>query len=608
MNDNASITLRFPTVEFEQLAKGRTSTKRTFPELVTPDKLRAPKAYKRFRDMENKAAFKQKLLATLKHAWQTKLGEGESARLESGFLNLASQLDSCGAVIFGDLVARSEFARFVAQYDGIMKDAGSRSFIHSYVDFRNYPQLFKDATLNAPFLHPLLIALISHAVGGPVRIVDARGKDAEPISILAQDNMLHIDNTPFNDEYKVLVTWERGRASGPKGQNFVFLPGTQKGARNCFVGNDGKAWSTENGSIFVTEDSIDALFEFQKMIRHSESPLVVEAQDPERPLTTVFAAGSLVHHRFRTETGSSRSCIIIAFHRAADNRGTFCHSERATDGTRLPEMLIGSASQLVEASFLNALAEVADNIGHKISEVEYGNGSTVVLQQEEKALSAAQIQAWKQKVVYAPRVETIKTQRIKLPLGNSVTGDQFIQAISEMMAYDKHGPLDLILYEDSHEEIRKWARNRTREMKRTLLNAKLVDWKSEFHQPVFPDLLETTQIVRLAEEVVRVSSMSFGNPAEWPKNEIVEAISPVDAYRSLRQLVCDLAEAITRCESFQAFVSTSLFLFWSADGIWRFTPCDQLRSICGVLLRNYVAAALVERHIVSTDGANSPAS
>jgi hypothetical protein len=70
------------------------------------------------------------------------------------------------------------------------------------VNLANHPDFLADKEFNEAFLHPILVALVSYRVGGPIRAVDARGKDAEPISVLAQDNMLHIDNTPFNDEYK----------------------------------------------------------------------------------------------------------------------------------------------------------------------------------------------------------------------------------------------------------------------------------------------------------------------------------------------------------------------------------------------------------------------
>lgn len=120
-----------------------------------------------------------------------------------------------------------------------MAREGSRSFIHRFLDLRRSPGMLTDPAVNGALVHPLMIALISYAVGGPIRMIDARGKDAEPLSVLAQDNMLHIDNTPFNDEYKILITWRRGTAQGPAGQNFTFLPGTHKLARTCFVNEDG---------------------------------------------------------------------------------------------------------------------------------------------------------------------------------------------------------------------------------------------------------------------------------------------------------------------------------------------------------------------------------
>ena len=91
----------------------------------------------------------------------------------------------------------------------------------------------------------------------------------------------------FNDEYKVLLTWEKGKASGPKGQNFVFLPGTHKGCRNCFMTEKG-VWSTENASIFTTPERIDKVFTFQREMRGSSKPMVVEATHAEKPLTIVF--------------------------------------------------------------------------------------------------------------------------------------------------------------------------------------------------------------------------------------------------------------------------------------------------------------------------------
>jgi hypothetical protein len=190
--------------------------------------------------------------------------------------------------VFGDLINRRAFARLVHEYDLIMESNGSRSLLHSYVNLRSHPEFLGNADFSGAFIHPLLIALMAGRIGGPVRMVDARGNDAEPLSVKAQDNMLHIDNTPFKDEYKVLVTWEKGAATGPRGQNFVYLPGTQLGFRNSFEGADGHAWSTENGSIFVTPQNVDQLFSFQESVRGSRG--VVEVNS-DRPATGSFCRG-----------------------------------------------------------------------------------------------------------------------------------------------------------------------------------------------------------------------------------------------------------------------------------------------------------------------------
>ncbi len=134
-----------------------------------------------------------------------------------------------GAIVFANLIRKTHFTKLVEHYDRLMSEHGSAGLIHSYLNLRNYPDFLNNCLFNSAFFHPLVIAIIAYQIGAPIRIVDARAKDAEPLAVCAQDNMLHIDNTPFNDEYKVLLTWEKHKVSGSKGQNFVYLPGTHKG-------------------------------------------------------------------------------------------------------------------------------------------------------------------------------------------------------------------------------------------------------------------------------------------------------------------------------------------------------------------------------------------
>lgn len=130
----------------------------------------------------------------------------------------------------------------------------------------------------------------------------------------------------------------RNRA-GPAGQNFTFLPGTHKLARTCFVNEDGVPWSSENASIFTTPDSIRKVFDAQRQLGGQDHPTVIEVTDSERPLSGVFAAGSLVHHRFRTASGSARSCIILVFHRVADNPGRMVSDVEDSSDVSLSELL-----------------------------------------------------------------------------------------------------------------------------------------------------------------------------------------------------------------------------------------------------------------------------
>ena len=70
----------------------------------------------------------------------------------------------------------------------------------------------------------------------------------------------------------------------------------------------------------------------------------------------------------------------------------------------------------------------------------------------------------------------------------------------------------------------------------------------------------------------------------------------------VNQLLDDLGESVTCCEDCQAFLSTSLILFWAADTLMRFQhPRDSGIEQAGKrLLNHYVSMAiLVEKQIES---------
>ncbi len=377
-----------------RLIEDRCTATAICPDLVRPKFIREPSVYKRFLDLDKKDAFRRRMLKSLKSNWVERHGADEAVRMIVNFESLAHALDQNGALIFASVIETEKFQKLIGRYRSTLNASGSKSWIHTFVNLGNYPEFLTDEEFSDAFLHPLLLALVSYRVGGPIRIVDARGKDAEPISVLAQDNMLHIDNTPFCDEYKVILTWEKDKPSGPKGQNFVFLPGTQKGSRNCFTDNIRGAWSTENASIFVTEAAIEHLFHFQKDVRHAEKPIVVEVTHDEKLLTTVFAAGSLVHHRYRTAEGYSRSCVIIAFHRASDNPGQLIASEHLkglVNQRPLTKFIFRFHSGDMINDFIVALAQESERIWSLLLKLENDEAVQEVIQPKARELSNAKM-------------------------------------------------------------------------------------------------------------------------------------------------------------------------------------------------------------------------
>lgn len=583
---------------YEQIANDKFALK---PEFTQISNLRKPEAYKRLQNQEQKSQFQEKLLKALTEAWHREFGARKCEELITQFLDLIQQTNTTGALIFADLIDRNNFSNLVNAYDHILEQYGNKSWLHSYVNLANHIDFLNNDSFQHAFLHPLMMAIIAYQIGGAIRIVDTRAKNAEPISVKAQDNMLHIDNTPFNDEYKVILTWEKGKVSGPKGQNFVVIPGTHKGARNSFLRND-TAFSTENGSIFITEDTVQQVFDAQKEILGTSEAQVIEITDKDRPLTTLFAAGSLVHHRYRKKEGFSRSCTILAFHRASDNPGQFMIPSALAfeDMSELNKLLFGYQDETSETAFINAVANEWRVLADKLKEIRAGqNENTVVINPANKTLSEPELSQWKKAVTSAPTIEQIKRKTLKFPLNETFDEIEMFNLLGSLMIMDKHGPLDLILYEDNHEEVRKWARNRIREMNKSYLSERLAIWMEYLSNPQIDQVLLPNQIVDITNELLVVMGTVPNDIHVCAKLDLIETIAPELAFRSLKQLVIDLREAIVRCDTDQTFLSTSLFIFWSANEFAVLFPeySDQVKDIGARLLAHYLATnILIEKH------------
>ncbi|KAM0541200.1 hypothetical protein ACHAPJ_013340 [Fusarium lateritium] len=304
---------------------------------------------------------------------------------------------------------------------------------------------------------------MAYVMGGPVWMTDARGKDTQPISVNAQDNMLHVDNTPFREEFKILLGWERGQPKGPTGQNFTFLPGTHRGNRHVRqLSKDSPAWSTENDSLFNTNESINSLFEFQKDITGEQDPMVIEVKYPDQPVTALFSAGSLVHHRYRNERGYPRSCVIYAFHLASDHPGALVNFANSEVPQTIVDVLLGyqDGSESNIDTFRSLLRSTAAAIEDKISEILNQDHFSRLISTVFLALSGKGLDCWRREVTRAPSASQLKYENghfLSFPESN-IPRDLLVDKLSSAMAFDKHGLLDLIIYQDGHEKIRKPAR------------------------------------------------------------------------------------------------------------------------------------------------------
>ncbi|KAG2027023.1 hypothetical protein GB937_000759 [Aspergillus fischeri] len=544
--------------------------------------------YRRGPSHDAKEAFRSKLLSQLRQVWKNN-------DTETQFIKLANLLEADGCTLFGGLIDVCRFEKLIQDYEGIQQRTGSASFLHSYANLAGNPGFIKNLEYNDAFVHPLLVALIAYCMGGAVRIIDMRGKDTVPLSANAQDNMLHIDNTPFKDEYKVLVIWKKGEAKGPSGQNFAYLPGTHRGNRDIFIDGSGTPFSTERENLFGSHEAIDRLFAFQKKAT-GQGPTVVEIEYPEEPVTLLFAAGGLVHHRYRTPHGEPRSCVSAAFHLASDNPGALVTGLSTDDlpGT-LTDFMMHHQGSGSNDTFLALLSAEAERVEAKIAEITNTSAKTQIIDTSGMRLSKEQLQAWRDVAVAAPSASSIKFRRgvyVSDALGHSA--EHLAEKLLSAMMYDKHGLLQLILYEDGREETRKLARKRIGEMRKEEIAIRLATWLPVLmeHPLTVKDIPEPGLLRELTEQIGAVGNLRLQTIEAQTDDIKANRVM----FESLLRLIDDLGEALQRCERPETYASTVLYLFWAVDGIAPFldesSKENALRG-AAVLLRYYVAYLLL---------------
>src|SRR6266550_9565428 len=151
-------------------------------KLSLPSKLPASvlALYQKYQGSEEKELFRERIAYIL--------GEGFNL-----FQKYANYLRNDGILLLKDFVNEEAFAYLLHQYENKMLHASRSSIGHSFLDLGNHEDFLTNQKFKDAFLHPMLVALISYELGGPVRLVDARAQDAIPARSVVRDNGVHLD-------------------------------------------------------------------------------------------------------------------------------------------------------------------------------------------------------------------------------------------------------------------------------------------------------------------------------------------------------------------------------------------------------------------------------
>lgn len=112
------------------------------------------------------------------------------------------------------------------------------------------------------------------------------------MSATAQDSMLHIDNSPFKEKYKVLVLYKHGETEDSSEQNFIFLLSTHYSNRGILINQAGIPFSTERENLFSSHEAVNGLFAFQEKVT-GHNPTVNQIEYPQGPLSTLIRPAGL---------------------------------------------------------------------------------------------------------------------------------------------------------------------------------------------------------------------------------------------------------------------------------------------------------------------------
>ncbi len=495
--------------------------------------------------------FRERLSAQLHRSATRRADSICAGRVIRRFRELCRALSQDGVVAFEGLVMPEAFGELVTTYDRLMVEAGRVQLLHTFLDIQESGTALHELPAADAYQHPLLILLVEYALGAPARLVDARAKDTDPMCVAAKENLPHVDGSPFTPEIKILLTWAKHDVCGPTGQPFVVVPLAGHVDRILHQ-SDGTPFSTENASLFASRAALDDLLA-RRAGDSLSAPRVLEFSSTRAPLTTVFAASTVPHHRRRTEAGGPRSSIALAFH-ATENK------EALVRGTSLQEADVERAVDLL----LKNPPVVSNNLFR---------------------LTPLEASAWRRQVTTAPDVEALKDQAAAIPLGAVFPVSQLLEWLGQTaMTFDLAGTFDLRLYPDRREELRKSARKRLRESNPVDRVHRLDKWRDALRQPKLGHILSPARLSASARRIAREVKLSA-------------PLVPLGA--SLAQLAEDCGEALGRAFSLPNSLATALLTFWVCDAAMEDAVAsnERLRRAGDRLLRHYFALTLAAERL-----------
>lgn len=410
--------------------------------LVPPDSVTSSQSYRQLSRCPEDENFRTALEDLIEH---------------ETFASLCRTLSAEGAVSLTGLLPSARFNEFRQTYDAEMREKGSRGSLHSYLNVASSAPLLASSGLWETVAHPLFVVLIAYALGGPIKIVDLRAKDTYPVDVVARDNTLHLDNSPFMDEYKVVVTWTLGTSQGPSGQGLTYLPRTNRLFRECFAEPDGTVWSDEDACIFPSGARVDEVLSAQARFLDGAGPQVVHLTDLEAPCQTIFVASRLVHHRYRTSAGAARSAVMTSFHRT-DDSAEFLESGESRHSPLQRFLGTGGSRQRFLAAVGREMPVIADALDRIAAR------PSLVVDPRRHMLTGRSFDKWYSRQCEGVTLNNLRSRNMAGMAGDAARDASPVEWLVQRLRYDVQGPLNMPFFADMRETRRKRARIWLREM------------------------------------------------------------------------------------------------------------------------------------------------